>query len=76
MCVHQQFDFQGKKVPSNLVLRGESIDKYFALGKVGSDIRFEFTPFYRDMVHQYCRKIAAHRRSYETGAGTPAVFRE
>jgi hypothetical protein len=58
VCVHQQFEFQGRKIPCNLALRGESIDKYFIIGKADSNIRFEFTSLYRDWVHDFCRRIA------------------
>jgi hypothetical protein len=72
MCVHQEFEFQGRKIPSNLTLRGESIDKYFILGKASTDIRFEFTSSYLDMVHEYCHKIADHRLSCKICAGIAA----
>jgi hypothetical protein len=52
LCVHQQFQFQARIIPSTSTFRGDVIDRYLKLFWEGSTIRYEFTPEYIEMLRE------------------------
>jgi hypothetical protein len=60
MCIHVQFQSQGREIQSTLTFRGEIIDRYIRFFWEGSTIRYEFTPEYIEMLREKWGRFAMH----------------